>query len=204
MVRFRLGKGQGGSVSLTKPLSDKEIVPENDRKRAKQENELYPGFLKGLQKWAADQGWTDHFVEQLAHQGRRATGGNWTRPDFVVIAMQKYEYTPGTVRDVVTFEVKLSSCGIEAVFETAAHSRCATRSYLAIQQSGNEPNEQDLQRIESECARFHIGLIIFRDPESLDDWVYRVEPERGEPDPDLLEDFIDKQVTNKEKLRKWL
>jgi len=202
---IRLGRGRGGSVSYAKPLTAKELDSSPAPKKKKShERDLYPAFFKGLQKWAADQGWTDHFVEQLAHQGRRSTGGNWTRPDFVVIGIQKYEYTPGVVRDIETFEVKPSSSGIDAVFETAAHSRFATKSHLAIQKEDEEPSEEDLARIESECQRFGLGLIVFRVPETHDDWDYKVEPIRKEPDPELLEQFVKNQVTNKEKLRMWL
>lgn len=154
-------------------------------------------------KWALT---TQHVVHQAAFQGRRNTGGTWTRPDFVVIGYRKFEYTPGIVRDVETFEVKPSTCGIEAVFETAAHSRVATKSFLAIHVTDDGPTAEDLDRIEAECVRFGLGLILFSDPKAYDEWQYRVEPNRTEPDPFSLEEFIQTQIppADQEKIRKWL
>ena len=170
------------------------------------EAKLYPPFLASLRLWANDQGWTQHVVHQAAFQGRRNTGGTWTRPDFVVIGYRKFEYTPGIVRDVETFEVKPSSCGIEAVFETAAHSKVATKSFLAVHVTGDGPSPEDLDRIESECVRFGLGLILFDDPKAYDSWKYRVEPTRNEPDPFSLEEFVQTQIPaqDQERIRKWL
>jgi hypothetical protein len=116
---LQLGRGYGGTVRrvVALPL----IVPAPAKEAAaaaaaysRRELNLYPGFLQGLQAWARDQDWTDHVVHQIAHQGRRNTGGSWTRPDFVVVGYKKFEYTPGIVRDVETIEVKPSNCGIDA------------------------------------------------------------------------------------------
>lgn len=204
---LRLGRGRGGAVSRTTPVEpsptsvSEEKSPQRETKR---ERELYPSFRKGLEKWATDEGWTNHLIEQTAHQGRRNTGGNWTRPDFVVLGVKKYEYTPGIVRDVETFEVKPDLSGIEAVFETAAHSRFATKSYLAIHAIPEDLDEERLGRIESECQRFGLGLILFDDPADPETWKYRVEATRNEPDPEFLERFLNEQVEDREKFRKWL
>lgn len=199
---LQVGRGRGGTVSLVgaQPTTEKN-GSERDSSMRKGELALYPKFLNALKLWAADQGWTSHFVEQIAHQGRKYTGGSWTRPDFVVVGYKKYDYTPGVVRDIETFEVKPAGCTIEAVFETAAHSRVATKSYLAINK-GEE--EEELERFESECQRFGIGLILFPDSGSPDDWEYVVDPMRREPDPAYLERFVIDQIENKDKLRHWL
>lgn len=200
---IRLGPGRGGTVSLVEPRSP--VAPTRAASRRRPERELYAAVGRGLAKWASNQGWSDHFVEQTAHQGSKKTGGKLTRPDFVVIGFRCYEYTPGKIRDVETIEVKLWPCGIEAVFEAAAHSRWATRSHLAIKRSRSHgPTAEDLARLEAECQRFGVGLILFDDPETPDAWVYRIEPARQEPDPELLEEFLNTQVKGREQLRKWL
>lgn len=205
---LRIGPGRGGSVIRVEQQLLQAPAPGVNAQTvaAKKESDLYPGFLQGLKAWAGDQGWTDHLVEQLAHQGSRNTGGFWTRPDFVVVGYRKFEYTPGVVRDVETFEVKLAGCGISAVFETAAHSRAATKSYLAIEQAGDSDDPEELGRIEAECQRFGLGLITFTSPGDLATWIYRVEPLRQEPDPHSLERFIEDQIPSHQKtrIRKWL
>jgi hypothetical protein len=131
-------QGRGGTVrrkraEIAKPALGKARDAEKEEKEAASkrrslELQLCPPFFESLRLWAKDQGWTDHVVNHSASQGRRNTGGTWTRPDFVVIGYRKFEDTLGIVRDAGTFEVKTSTCGIAAVFETAAHSRVATKS----------------------------------------------------------------------------
>ena len=204
---IRIGRGRGGLVRLasaakgTKPDAASSSVSQQPTKG---ELGLYADFQKGLEKWAHDQAWTNHFVEQVANQGRRKTGGVWTRPDFVVVGVQKYDYTPGVIRDIETFEVKLATAGPDAVFETAAHSRFATKSHLCIERKKDQPTEETLTRIESECQRFGLGLILFAKANDPDSWEYLVDPVRREPDPDQAEQFMNDQVLNRTKLRQWL
>ncbi len=204
-IRPRRGGGLGGSIG--RPPNGGSLEPAEDEERPRaRELSIYPDFEKGLRGWAQRQGWTAHEVEVIANQGRRATGGTWTRPDCVVIGYKTYEYTFGKIRDIETFEVKMSDCPIDAVFETAAHSRFATRSYLAVHRSGGLPTSSDLARIESECQRFGLGLILFADPKDMDAWEFRVAAIRREPDPANLEDFIRLQLSqaSQQKLRQWL
>jgi hypothetical protein len=210
-------RGRGGTVRRTgalaawpkpakTPVDEAKAEQEASNRSRVLESKLYPPFLESLKLWANEQGWTQHVVNQIANQGSKKTGGTWTRPDFVVVGYRKFEYTPGIVRDVETFEIKPSTCGIEAVFETASHSRVATKSFLAIHLTDDGPDQDLLGRIEAECVRFGIGLIVFTDPKNYDTWDYKVEPSRSEPDPFDLEEFIRIQVptADQERIRKWL
>jgi hypothetical protein len=210
--KVQVGRGRGGSVRLTKPTP---VVGKKKQKTAIQqaakptrgaERKLYPDFLKSLHTWAEAQGWTDKLVQQTSDQGSKATGGKYTRPDFVVVGIKKYEYTPGLVRDVETFEVKPLGALIDGVFEAAAHSRAATRSYLALQVAPDSPTEDQLARFEAECQRFGVGLITFTDPGDYENWTFLVDPVRTEPDPELLEQFVRDQMNkkNQETVRKWV
>jgi hypothetical protein len=203
-AKVQTGRGRGGSVRLATP-HESGAQPKRTKKGSP-ERALYPRFLESLKTWASGQGWTDHVVQQTSDQGRRRTGGRFTRPDFVVVGMKKYEYTPGIVRDLETFEVKPIGATIEAVFETAAHSRIGTKSYLALHTAADNPTEDDLGRIEAECQRFGVGLVTFEDPGRFDAWLYLVEPVRSEPDPELVEQFITSQISakNQERIRKLL
>ena len=210
LIEPNRGGGAGGSIRRAAGAAEVaellEAMAPSERLPRGREIELYPEFMEGLRGWASGQGWTQHEVEQIAHQGRRATGGTWTRPDFVVVAYKTYDYTFGRTRDIETFEVKLSDCPIEAVFEAAAHSRFATKSHLAIQRSGQMPTESDLGRIESECHRFGVGLVLFTKAGDPSNWDFRVKPPRREPDPAYVEDFLRQQISanTQQKLRHWL
>jgi hypothetical protein len=201
---IRIGRGRGGSVSRVATTTSKP--PAAAMAPKVKEKDLYPAFRKAVETWAADQGWTDYFVEHKASQGKRDTGGMWTRPDFVAVGHKKYEYTPGVVRDIETFEVKTSDFTIDAVFETASHSRFATKSYLAVAKpDGTSIDEQFLSRVESECQRFGIGFLLFGTTEKPSDWEWRVEAARKEPDPEDVEQYIEDQFDSehKKQMRNW-
>jgi hypothetical protein len=204
--KLSLGRGRGGSVRLSEPsgLPTTDIVDEEVHRH--RERSLYPTFRESLRIWADAQGWSAYIIEQTSDQGRRRTGGRYTRPDFVVIGVKKYRYTPGVVRDIETFELKPIGAAIESVFEAAAHSRLATKSYLALQVGENEPTEDELSRIEAECQRFRIGLITFEDPKDYASWRYPVDPIRTEPDPELVEQFVRNQLSakNQDQIGMWM
>jgi hypothetical protein len=207
LVRPSRGGGVGGSICRTETtVSEDDQVAAPEPAVRQRELSIYGDFLVGLHAWAERQGWTQHEVEQIASQGRRATGGTWTRPDFVVIGYKTYDYSFGRTRDVETFEVKMADTAIDAVFETAAHSRFATKSYLVVQRSGGLPTAADLSRIESECQRFSLGLILFTMPNDSTEWEFRVSASRREPDPGYLEEFIRQQLnqSSQHKLRQWM
>jgi hypothetical protein len=175
------GRGRGGSVSRVSGLQLQSGHSDITCKTKRKEKDVYPLFKQAVEAWAKDQEWTDYFVEHKPDQGKKNTGGMWTRPDLVVVGHKKYEYTPGVVRDIETFEVKLADFSIQAVFETAAHSRCATKSYLAIFRNANEDIDDTLlARTESECQRLQIGLLLFGESADSDAWVSRGAQNRHE------------------------
>lgn len=51
------------------------------------------------------------------------------------------------------------------------------------------------ERVEKECGRFGIGLIIFNNPQSDDSFETLVEAERRNPDPDDVNGFIATQIS---------
>jgi hypothetical protein len=139
--------------------------------------------------------------EDISSQGRKNTGGMWTRPDIVLIAVNTYSYYPGKVMDVITFELKhYKNISVAGVFETASQSRYATKSYLCLYLPQGWPvNNEDFERIKNECERFGVGLMYFTDPKSYDTYDVLVEPERREPDPAEVNNFILVQIGEKHK-----
>jgi hypothetical protein len=81
--------------------------------------------------WAKERQIEPLTVEITAAEGRKATGGQWTRPDLVSLAVWIYRYLPGKYVEVGTFEVKPSDAiAVTAVYETLAHLRSATHAYV--------------------------------------------------------------------------
>jgi hypothetical protein len=194
--RLALGKGKGGSVKL---LKSQEVVPEGIVER-----DLYDDVADVLRKeWAKHNRFREYIVEVTAHQGKKDTGGTWTRPDIVVAALRVFPHVLGKFFDIITFEIK-SQQGIDitAVYEALAHRRAATKAYIwlhAPKKQGEKPDEEleeKLARIEAEASRLGIGMIVAEDPSKFATWDERVVAERIEPDPAALNDFIAQQLSD--------
>jgi len=199
-------KGRGGAVRRL--LSDKsvmssvtaeaEIVGEATLAYV-HEADLYPQTRDTIEAfWAKERQIEPLAVEITASQGRRATGGRWTRPDLVSVAVRTYRYLPGKYMEVVTFEVKPSDAiDVTAVYEALAHLRSATHAYVIFHVS-DDAEEAVRQTIEEarHVARGHgVGVITMSDPADWDTWTELEEAGRVEPDPERLDEFINVQLS---------
>jgi len=173
------------------------------------EADLYEPLARVVeQKWVLDKRVESAIVRITAVQGRRPTGGKWTRPDITVATLSTYPYVPGRHFDVVTFEVKTSGAiDVTAVYEALAHLRCATRSYVLVHVPDNRVDdlEEDVIEVCSEAKKHGIGVITVGDPTEYETWNERVEAIRSEPDPRKLNDFLAKQLTHDqlERVVRW-
>jgi hypothetical protein len=130
----------------------------------------------------------------------------FARPDVTLIAIQTFVYVPDKLFEVITFEIKPNiDSAMEGVFETAAHSAFAHRSYLAFPDSKDYDNNPLFDRILDECERFGLGLILFEDVANWDTYTFEVSAERKDPDPQSVNDFIKGQISEKsrEEIKRW-
>jgi hypothetical protein len=188
------GRGKGGSVYLMNTVNPDTKV---EIAAAVPEASLYEPFQKMLNNtWSKTNGYKDFVTEMTAAQGRRDTGGKWTRPDLVLIAVTKFPFIPGKVLDLVTFEIKpANSHGVEGVYETASHSLYAHKSYFALHvPAGTKIDGPVMERLERECKRFKVGLITFTNPEDWATFETIVEAERNNPEPSATSGFIGTQI----------
>lgn len=194
------GRGRGGSVYRVKDVEPKQAKA---GKTKIGETELYAKVSQYIQKtWVKDNGINQFVLEKTASQGKRKTGGKWTRPDFALIALKSFSYIPGKVLELITFEVKPEDdYRIEGVFETAAHSRFSNKSYLLIYLPNGRPDTDEFERVERESERFGLGLIIFTDPEDWNTYETIQEAERRNPDPADVNGFISTQVSKDNQTR---
>ena len=196
------GRGQGGSVYLPTEMTD--IGKKTKTKKGKEaktefptEYSLYEPFQKSLENWWAKENRIhDPIVHPTHSQGKKATGGKYTRPEFTMVSYQTYLFTPGKILDVTTFEIKPKKTAkdVAGVFETASHSVVAHRSYLAVHSTNWDEDTQECARIEMLCQNFGIGLIVFEHPGKQETWEERVEPKRKNPDPRDIDEFINVQL----------
>lgn len=202
---------EGGVSSVHSPVTKKEIKKAAQQEATKAEKEkreeyaLYDPFKNSIEKRARDEGADGAVVEITARQGRRQTGGEWSRPDVCQVSLRKLKYLGQRVVEVTTYEIKTLECDVSAVYEALSHSRRAHRSYLAIHVpiADAADNQDRMERIKVECARSGVGLLLFADPGDLDTFRTLVEPRANWVDLSEVDEFISTQITDKEKVRDW-
>jgi hypothetical protein len=199
-------KGRGGAVrrvlraegASAEIAGEAELVGEAAIATIR-EAELYPPIRDTLEAfWAKERQIEPLAIEVTAAQGRRTTGGKWTRPDLVSVAVRTYRYLPGKYMEVVTFEVKpFDAIDVTAIYEALAHLRSATHAYVILH-IPNEREELVKLTVEEICqvGRTHgVGVIVMSDPADWSTWDEREEARRAEPDPQRLDEFITVQLS---------
>jgi hypothetical protein len=209
------GRGRGGVVRRVLPASlveeravavvidsaaDALTTAATVEAAIKNELALYEPMRRVIASdWAKDHRREPLAVEITALQGRRSTGGIWSRPDIVSVEVRTFAYVPGKYLEVTTFEIKAANAiNVQAVYEALAHRRAATHSYVLLhvpsEQAGNL--EDDVADV-AEAARAHgIGVVIAADPADYDTWEEREEARRLEPDPERLNTFVATQLSD--------
>jgi hypothetical protein len=214
--QLQLGRGRGGSVSLVAQASPAESVGTGPRPSVSQpaqvtEADLYEPVAKVLRnEWARDRRFRSHVVEVTARQGRRDTGGTWTRPDIVVAALRVFPHVPGKFFDLITFELKsMDGIDVTGVFEALSHRRAATQAYVWLHVPSASEADDDvttiLSRINDEARRHGVGLIVGADPADYSSWDIQLQAVRLEPDPEFLNEFIAQQLSSlsRDELAQW-
>ncbi|QGY41077.1 hypothetical protein GM415_13385 [Pseudodesulfovibrio cashew] len=204
-----LGRGKGGSV-LRPEASQPEPEPTNQTECSSitSEIDLYSPIQKLIEsRWVKDKRLDPWLLEVTAQQGRRATGGVWSRPDITILSYSTFLYVPRKQFEIITFEIKpWSGLDAKGVYESLSHNKASTRSYLlsTIPKEYNDDNGL-LKSIDETAKRFGIGFITVSDVNDYSTWEERVESEYNDPEPQLMHDFISQQISDegKETLLKW-
>jgi len=160
------------------------------------------------ERWVKDNRFRESLVEITAKQGKKDTGGKWSRPDITVVGMTTYVYVPGKHFDVATFEVKSADwIDVTAVYEALAHRRAATRAYVIVHapEQKSVAVETALDLVCEEAKRHGVGVIVVENLEDYGTWDERVEALRIEPAPERLNDFIAIQLSDgaKQEVVQW-
>jgi hypothetical protein len=214
------GRGRGGSVKRVPPPVQ-QILPSETKPGSKaqakpvagpdfsKELELYSPIASVLRnQWSKEQGFDNYLVEITAKQGSRYTGGKWTRPDIIAVGYKTFPYVPGRYLEVISFEVKPTSCiDVAAVYEALAHRRASTRAnVIAHIPNGQRKDYQPIvDAICDEAKKFGVGVILADDPTNFNTWEVLLDADRVEPDPNRLNEFIAQQATPelKDQMVRW-
>lgn len=215
---LELGRGRGGSVHRvlvqTPTTVAGEVLPSptsaiSEEESATCEEDLYPLIAKVLKEsWVKDNRFRQSIVEITARQGKKETGGKWSRPDITVVSMTTYLYVPGKHFDVATFEVKPSNgFDVTAVYEALAHRRAATRAYVIVHvpEGTRDATRPTLDQLCDEAKRYGVGVITIENPVDYASWDEPVEAVRIDPAPDRLSDFLSVQLSGgaKDEIVQW-
>jgi hypothetical protein len=190
-----VARGRGGLISriVQQPAAQPAtVIP--PATLVVREDELYAPIAAVLNgEWAKEKRLERVIVHTTARQGRRETGGRWSRPDLVVVTQSVFPYVPGKHFDVITFEVKpLDALDVTSIYEALAHLRAATKAYVLLHVPDTEAERLSttLTDMYAEAKKHGIGVISFGQADDFDSWDEVVEPVRQEPDPRRLNDFL--------------
>jgi hypothetical protein len=200
------GRGRGGSVR--RRIVEVEVRPVGAM--ADRETALYTPILATLKRdWAQDYRYTDFEAEITAHQGRRDTGGKWSRPDVTLVTCDTYQYVPGKHLDVITFEIKrYEGLDVTSIYEALAHRRAAHYAYVLVQVPEAEFSEAavTIEELSYAAEEHGIGLVTLAGADDYKTWAFLQEADRNDPDPADVNEFIDDQlsIAFKERISRWL
>jgi hypothetical protein len=203
------GRGRGGSVRRVVQIAPIGAVSQVASPTRIAESDLYSPIMATLQShWVPDHQVQDWVAELTAQQGRRDTGGKWTRPDITLASCNTYKFVPGIQVELNTFEVKThDGLDVTAVYEALAHRRAAHYAYVLAYIPDNErPQfESVIERLGDDASEHGIGLVVIADPADYDTWNFEVEPSRNDPDPADLDSFIRTQCSEefKDRIIEW-
>lgn len=220
--KIEKGRGRGGTVLLVSEagqgLSSEDVVPIHDESVqaipmfaesfATPEVELYKDVEEQLQKnWALRRQLDECHCETVAHQGKRDTGGSWSRPDLCVIGSRKFEHYPDRVFELHTFEVKAENdVTIKGVLEALAHREAATRSYVLYHTAEKDfTSYPESSRIQDLANRHGVGVIVANKINDFNSWEELVPAQRAFFDPESVNTFIGRSLSDsaKRKIRRW-
>lgn len=205
-----LGRGKGGSVILV--IAEEEEAVEAEPARVN-EVELYPPIKEQIEKnWLRQQGVDTakkkYVVEITAQQGKKKTGGRWTRPDLSILTVERFDFPPAKVLDLITFEVKPGDdISILGVYEALSHKKFATKSYVAFNASRACFFEggQEGDRIQFACREHGIGLLLMEQVDDESTWEELVAPARTFPDNREIDGKIKQLFAGSlDEIRDWL
>ncbi|MCB2088499.1 MAG: hypothetical protein R3E18_10445 [Sphingomonadaceae bacterium] len=207
--KIEKGRGYGGTAILTDIDAQAEPNELEAPRMFQNERELYEPAVRQIQlNWQKGHRLDACHVENVAHQGARETGGNWSRPDIALVALKTFEYLPNRIMEIHTFEVKPHyDVTVKGVMESLTHRQFATRSYVIYYTAGKKLSDfPESSRIEAIASKHGIGVISAKDIEDYNSWEFICLAERTTPDPEEVELFIKRSLGDgtKTQILKWL
>ncbi len=194
-------RGRNGGIYLLDDVpqgvgenAEQQAVVEEAAARERERDHYQDALGCIVDNWSREFGFSAVFGSVAAHQGRRQTGGKWTRPDLIVCTISDWLFWPAPQGEVRTIEVKLfSAVDVTAVYETVAHRAQAHYAYLMIvnfPQQLDKDQESDFERVLAAAGRHGVGVITARTTNDYSTWEYELDPTRSDADPQVINAFL--------------
>ena len=201
---------KGGIKLVQRGDSQSQIDPESSDSTAEEsssgERGHYEPVLEQIKKhWMEERSVKNVYGAVTAYQGRRDTGGRWSRPDIILCTVSKWIFSPRHEGEVRTIEVKLfdNRLDIIGVYEALAHKSRSHYSYLMIvdfpREGLNSDQRQDFDKIMAAADRHGIGIITVPESNNLSTWEFLLEPTRSDAAPQKINDFLYDQFPEPER-----
>jgi hypothetical protein len=203
------GRGRGGSVLRVVPVVSSDAERPGTVAPRIAEKDLYDPIVSAIgSHWVPDHQIQDFVIDYTAQQGRRDTGGKWTRPDVTLASCNTYKFVPGKQVELNTFEIKTyDGLDVTAVYEALAHRRAAHYSYVLayVPESERAVLKSLLDRLCGDADEHGVGFVVVAEAADYETWDFEVEPGRNDPDPADLDNFIRTQTSEefKDRILSW-
>jgi hypothetical protein len=203
-LRIQRKRGRSGGIYLleqeTKKTEDvvSKIISEDIAGTALEQNYYAPVLKEILDHWTEQPGFTHVFAHITAGQGRRPTGGRWSRPDIVICAVSDWHFSSRPEGDIRTIEVKrFEALDVMAVYEAVSHKSRAHYSYLLIVNYPKELSEEQKGEMESVLAvagKHGIGVITAEDATDWATWEFELDAGKSDADSQAIHQMLLDQV----------
>jgi hypothetical protein len=198
-IERRRGR-RGGIYLIDQACSDQQSLPKQIAEDVRLEKAAYkPALETILRHWKDEPGFTHVFGEITAGQGRRKTGGRWTRPDIVICTVSDWVFSSRPEGDVRTIEVKrFEALDVLAVYEALSHKNQAHYAYLLIVNFPKDLNEyqQELyDRVYALANQHGIGIITAEDTSDWDTWGFELDAMRSNADHQSIHNLVMDQLS---------
>jgi len=215
--RVERRRGRTGGIYLLPEIEEAEVPQQGDEgiaiddgpvghPAAEREENHYEALLAEiLEHWTEQPGFKAVFGAVTGRQGRRSTGGRWSRPDLILCTVSEWLFSSRPEGDVRTIEVKrFDALDVLSVYEAVSHKSRSHYAYLLVvgfPEQLSQDQEKDWDNILSVAATNGIGIIVAKNSQDWATWEFPVDPTRSNADHveinQLVLDQVPKEVRDK-------
>ncbi|MBP7241187.1 hypothetical protein [Amaricoccus sp.] len=197
-IERRQGRN-GGIYLIEEPArSDADLVDvaaEAARDEFSGELDHYDPIISQIEAhWNDQLGYTKVFCAKTALQGRRTTGGKWSRPDIILCTISDWIFSSRHEGEVRTIEVKrFETLDVLAVYEALSHKSRSHYAYLMIVNFPSALNSDEKSLFDNVLAvagKNGIGVITAVDSSNWSTWSFELSPAKSDADNQSIHQLL--------------